>query len=128
MHWKKTVLLAIGFGAHAGSATALQDHPPHHVFELGDFRLESGEVLRDAHLLYATQGQLNADGSNAILLPTAFFGTHHGYDRLIGPERTPTRTSRSYRSSSGVEAHRHRVTPIRPSPEANFRACPSETT
>lgn len=62
-------------------------HPPHHVFELGDFPLESGAVLRDATILYATHGQLNGDSSNAILVPSYYLGSHHSYDFLIGPDR-----------------------------------------
>jgi homoserine O-acetyltransferase len=37
---------------------------------LGDFKLESGEVLRDCRIGYRTVGQLNADKSNVILFPT----------------------------------------------------------
>jgi homoserine O-acetyltransferase/O-succinyltransferase len=38
--------------------------------QLGDFRLESGEVLRDCRIGYRTFGAPNADRSNAILFPT----------------------------------------------------------
>jgi homoserine O-acetyltransferase/O-succinyltransferase len=48
---------------------------------LGDFKLESGEVLRDCRLGYRTLGQLNADKSNAILFPTWAGGTT---ERLAG--------------------------------------------
>ena len=37
---------------------------------LGDFKLESGEAIRDCRLGYRTFGQLNSDKSNAILFPT----------------------------------------------------------
>ena len=33
---------------------------PHAVFELGDFELEGGAVLRDARLLYKTHGTLSS--------------------------------------------------------------------
>jgi homoserine O-acetyltransferase len=62
-------------------------HPPHHTFELGDFRLELGGTLRGGRLLYVTHGTLNADGSNAVLVPSWYGGNHHGYDFLIGPDR-----------------------------------------
>jgi homoserine O-acetyltransferase/O-succinyltransferase len=42
---------------------------------LGDFKLESGEVVRDCRVGYRTFGALNADGSNAILFPTWASGT-----------------------------------------------------
>jgi homoserine O-acetyltransferase len=43
--------------------------------ELGDFRLESGEVIRDLKIGYRTFGELNAERSNAVLFPTWFTGT-----------------------------------------------------
>jgi homoserine O-acetyltransferase len=42
---------------------------------LGDFKLESGEVIRDCRIGYRTFGKLNADKSNAILFPTWASGT-----------------------------------------------------
>lgn len=43
--------------------------------ELGDFRLESGAVIRDCHIGFRTFGTLNEARSNAILFPTWFEGT-----------------------------------------------------
>ena len=43
--------------------------------ELGDFKLESGEVIRDCRIGYRTYGKLNADGSNAVLFTTWASGT-----------------------------------------------------
>jgi len=59
--------------------------PPHQKFEMGDFKLESGEVIRDFSISYVTHGTLNADKSNAILMVTAIGGNHHRIDYLIGP-------------------------------------------
>ena len=42
---------------------------------LGDFKLESGEVLRGCRIGYRTYGTLNADKSNVILIPTWAGGT-----------------------------------------------------
>jgi homoserine O-acetyltransferase/O-succinyltransferase len=42
---------------------------------LGDFKLESGQSIRDCQIGYRTVGKLNADMSNAILFPTWFTGT-----------------------------------------------------
>ncbi|HIF85749.1 MAG TPA: alpha/beta fold hydrolase [Gammaproteobacteria bacterium] len=58
----------------------------HKIFELGDFLLDSGVVLPGTKLSYVTHGQLNADKSNLILLPSAYLGDHHGFDFLIGEE------------------------------------------
>jgi homoserine O-acetyltransferase len=52
---------------------------------LGDFKLESGEVIRDCRLGYRSLGQLNADKSNVILFPTWFTGTSAQLVDLVGP-------------------------------------------
>jgi homoserine O-acetyltransferase len=52
---------------------------------LGDFKLESGETIRDLHLGYRTLGTLNADKSNAILWPTWFTGTSEQLLQFVGP-------------------------------------------
>lgn len=57
----------------------------HKVFDLGDFPLESGTTLTNARLSFVTHGTLNAQRSNAVLVPSAYAGDHHGYDFLIGP-------------------------------------------
>lgn len=43
--------------------------------ELGDFKLVSGEVIKDCRIGYRTFGQMNADKSNVVLFPTWFGGT-----------------------------------------------------
>jgi homoserine O-acetyltransferase len=55
------------------------------TFALGDFRLRSGETLRDAKLVYATHGSLSARRDNVIVFPTAYGGTHEDNRYLIGP-------------------------------------------
>ncbi|WP_158600241.1 alpha/beta fold hydrolase [Fibrisoma montanum] len=42
---------------------------------LGDFRLENGQTIRDCRLGYRTFGKLNAGRTNAVLVPTWFTGT-----------------------------------------------------
>ncbi len=42
---------------------------------LGDFKLESGEVIRDCRIGYRTFGTLNANRSNVVLAATWFGGT-----------------------------------------------------
>jgi homoserine O-acetyltransferase len=56
-------------------------------FQLGEVRLESGTVLPNARLAYATFGNLNAQRNNAVLLPSWYGSDHHGYDFMIGPGR-----------------------------------------
>lgn len=52
---------------------------------LGDFRLESGQVLSDCRIGYRTFGQLDAAKSNAILFPTWFTGTTKDLIGQVGP-------------------------------------------
>lgn len=61
--------------------------PPHQLLNLGDFKLESGESIKDFSISYVTHGALNVNKSNAILVTTAIGGNHHRLDYLIGPGR-----------------------------------------
>lgn len=55
--------------------------------QLGDFKLESGEVLRDCRIGYRTFGTINADKSNVILFPTWASGTTEQLASNFGPGR-----------------------------------------
>src|SRR5271170_4137753 len=55
-----------------------------HEFVIANFRTESGVVLPQARIVYGTYGHLNADRSNAILLPSHYMADFHGYEWLIG--------------------------------------------
>jgi homoserine O-acetyltransferase/O-succinyltransferase len=57
----------------------------HQRYEIGDFKLESGEVIRDFAISYVTHGKLNEKKSNAVLMVTAIGGNHHRLDFMIGP-------------------------------------------
>jgi homoserine O-acetyltransferase len=59
--------------------------PPHQSYGEGDFKLESGETIRDFAISYVTHGTLNAKKSNAVLMVTAISGNHHRIDFMIGP-------------------------------------------
>jgi homoserine O-acetyltransferase len=59
--------------------------PPHQIFSEGDFKLESGEAIKDMAMSYVTHGTLNEAKSNAILMVTAVGGNHHRIDFMIGP-------------------------------------------
>jgi homoserine O-acetyltransferase len=58
---------------------------------LGDFRLESGEVIRDCRIGYRTWGKLDTARSNAVLFPTWFGGTtahlagNFGAGKMVDP-------------------------------------------
>jgi homoserine O-acetyltransferase/O-succinyltransferase len=57
------------------------------IYELGDVPLQSGAVLHNAKLAYATYGTLNAAGDNAVVLPTFYTGTHIRNEPLFGTGR-----------------------------------------
>ncbi len=53
--------------------------------QLGDFKVESGEVIRDCRIGYRTFGKLNDNKSNAILFTTWASGTTEQLQSNIGP-------------------------------------------
>jgi homoserine O-acetyltransferase/O-succinyltransferase len=57
------------------------------LFPLGNFTLQSGQVLEDAQLAYVTCGALSQAGDNAVLFPTYYTGTHHENLSMVGPGR-----------------------------------------
>ena len=54
------------------------------VFDLGEFGLQSGNVIHGAKLAYKTFGELNADKSNAVVYPSWYSGFHWDNEWLIG--------------------------------------------
>src|ERR1041385_5797472 len=59
-----------------------------HEFLIANFRTESGVTLPQARIVYGTYGQLNAARDNVVLLPSHYMANHHGYEWLIGPDRS----------------------------------------
>ncbi|GAB3643137.1 alpha/beta fold hydrolase [Spirosoma arcticum] len=53
--------------------------------DLGDFRLENGQTIRNCRIGYRTYGRLAANRSNAILVPTWFGGTSAGKAFVANP-------------------------------------------
>ena len=74
-----TLLLAL----HAHASVAQEQR----FAGLGDFRLESGEVIRDCRVGYRTFGAPNKDGSNVVLVTTWASGTTEQFAGNIGPGR-----------------------------------------
>ncbi|MFD2932673.1 alpha/beta fold hydrolase [Spirosoma flavum] len=54
-------------------------------YVIDNFKTESKVTLPKAHLVYGTYGHLNSAHDNAILLPSHYMATYHGYEWLIGP-------------------------------------------
>ena len=82
---KRLVMLSAAFAIFL-SEVSLADGG-HQVFELGDFELESGQILPSAILSYVTHGQLNEEKDNLVLVPSAYLGDHHGFDFLIQEDK-----------------------------------------
>src|SRR5215470_6970752 len=55
-----------------------------HEFVIANFKTEGGAILPQARVVYGTYGHLNADRSNAVLLPSHYMANFHGYEWLIG--------------------------------------------
>ena len=79
------VLAASLAALSSSSAQQRVDRAEHHVYATTDFRTETGVVLPKALIVYGTYGHLNAARDNAVLLPSHYMATHHGYEWLIGP-------------------------------------------
>lgn len=59
----------------------------YNTFSLGDYQLQSGQVIRGAYLAYKTYGKLNSDKSNVILYPTWYSGYISDNEWLIGEDK-----------------------------------------
>jgi homoserine O-acetyltransferase/O-succinyltransferase len=55
-------------------------------FQLGNFPLQSGEVLHDAKIVWKCYGALNAARDNVILYPCSYGAKHSDMEWLIGPD------------------------------------------
>jgi homoserine O-acetyltransferase/O-succinyltransferase len=83
---RNQLVTCIASGMFCLSSAVLADGN-HQVFNLGNFEFESGETLPNAFMTYVTQGTLNDDRSNVVVLPSWYSGDHHGYDYLIGNDK-----------------------------------------
>jgi homoserine O-acetyltransferase/O-succinyltransferase len=86
MAWtlRGTLTLILLLAAPAALAHS-PEQAPHQLYAIADFKLESGESIKDFSISYVTHGKLNANKTNAILMVTAISGNHHRLDFMIGP-------------------------------------------
>ena len=66
---KRLVILSAAFAIFLSEVSFADGG--HQIFELGDFELESGQILPSAILSYVTHGQLNEEKDNLVLVPSA---------------------------------------------------------
>ena len=78
-------LAAVALAIASGVTAQQPDRAEHHEFVIAGYRTESGVTLPQARVVYGTYGHLNAARDNAVLLPSHYMATHHGYEWLIGP-------------------------------------------
>src|SRR5881398_1623696 len=69
------------------AATPKVEKGEQHEFVIANFKTESGVSLPQARVVYGTYGHLNAARDNAVLLPSHYMATFHGYEWLIGSDR-----------------------------------------
>src|SRR5215475_8407387 len=55
-------------------------------FRLGDFKVQSGEIIRDAKLVWKTHGTLAPARDNVVLYPCSYGAKHEDLEWLIGPD------------------------------------------
>jgi homoserine O-acetyltransferase len=92
--WRLCCAFAVALAA-TGSAAHWPGQPPHQMAQLGDLKLESGEVIKNFRMSYVTHGKLSAAKDNAILFHHGFGAHHHQFDHMIGPGR-PLDTDRYF--------------------------------
>jgi len=68
-------------------STALAFSQEQQFASLGDFQLQSGEVLRDCRVGYRTAGHMNSDRSNVIVIPTWAGGRTEQWLPNVGPAK-----------------------------------------
>ncbi len=55
-------------------------------FSLGDYVVQSGEVIRDAKLVWKSHGTLSAARDNVVVYPCSYGAQHADLEWLIGPD------------------------------------------
>ena len=80
-------LLAATVLSLAAALPAWAQNPPMQTCQLGELKLESGEVIRNFRMTYVTHGTLNAAKSNAILSIHGLQGNRNSQGYWVGPGR-----------------------------------------
>ena len=80
-------LLAATVLSLAAALPAAAQNPPMQTCQLGELKLESGEVIRNFRMTYITHGTLNPAKSNAILSIHGLQGNRNNQSYWVGPGR-----------------------------------------
>ena len=60
-----------------------ENHGPYLFFNLGDFQLEDGAIIKECQLAYSVFGELNNEKDNAILITTWYSGTSKIMEQVL---------------------------------------------
>jgi homoserine O-acetyltransferase/O-succinyltransferase len=82
-------LAALLAGTASGQGEAAGQNGQLQIAELGQCKLESGQVIEDCRVGYRTFGHLNAAGDNAVLMPTWLYETSGELVSLFGDGSSP---------------------------------------
>jgi homoserine O-acetyltransferase len=88
-------IIRLALIAFALTLTAFAQEGAQQFAQLGDFKLESGEIVQACRIGYRTYGQLNSDKSNVIVFTTWFGGRTEQLAGNFGPGK-PLDTSKYY--------------------------------
>ncbi len=83
---KKLILIILCICA-AGFTASAQNKPAdrQQTASLGNFKLETGNIINDCTIGYRTYGQLNSTKTNGILFPSWYGGTTKMIEQLVKP-------------------------------------------
>ena len=87
--WIGLLVLAALSGAVCVSAQSSAQDGQQRIADLGQCKLENGQVIEECRIGYRTFGHLNAAGDNAILMPTWLYGTSGDLVSLFGDGASP---------------------------------------
>jgi homoserine O-acetyltransferase len=82
MVWVVAVLLG-------GTLSMQAQESPQKIANLGQCKLDNGQVIEDCRIGYRTFGTLNAAGDNAVLVPTSMHGNSGELTPLFGDGSSP---------------------------------------
>ena len=100
-------------------------------FKLGNVKLLSGKILNSAELAYKTYGKLNKSGTNVIVLPTFYTGSHIRNEGFIGKNRAADMTMNVYLAfsmtlSAAVEGIKNKINPGKPTDQDLYNMTENE--
>jgi homoserine O-acetyltransferase/O-succinyltransferase len=85
-NWSKISVL---LGLLAAVATAQAQNGSQQFANLGQCKLQNGQIIEDCRVGYRIYGHLNAAGDNAVLVPTWLYGTTGDLASLFGDGSSP---------------------------------------